>query len=112
MFRFFFPSLPATNIAFFCLGNSFHLPILTANTDHSNNDERPRAYITLKPGQSASAEEIVQFMAGKVSATKRITGGVVFRDAIPKNPSGKILRKALREEAAAELKRESATAKL
>jgi 4-coumarate--CoA ligase len=51
-------------------------------------------------------------MAGKVSATKRITGGVVFRDAIPKNPSGKILRKALREEAAAELKRESATAKL
>jgi 4-coumarate--CoA ligase len=49
-------------------------------------------------------------MDGKVSATKRITGGVVFLEAIPKNPSGKILRKALRDQAAAELK--GATAKL
>lgn len=50
-------------------------------------------------------------MDGKVSATKRITGGVVFLETIPKNPSGKILRKALRERAAAELK-QGATAKL
>lgn len=75
-----------------------------------NHDERPRAYVVLNPGQSATAEEIIGFMDGKVSATKRITGGVVFLDAIPKNPSGKILRKALREQAAAELK--GATAKL
>ncbi|KAJ5676956.1 uncharacterized protein N7477_002589 [Penicillium maclennaniae] len=75
-----------------------------------NNDERPRAYVVLNPGQSATAEEIVGFMDGKVSATKRITGGVVFLDTIPKNPSGKILRKALRDQAAAELK--GATAKL
>lgn len=66
----------------------------------------------LKPGQSATAGEIVRFMDGKVSATKRITGGVVFVDAIPKNPSGKILRKALREQAQAELKQHSPTAKL
>lgn len=51
-------------------------------------------------------------MDGKVSATKRITGGVVFRDVIPKNPSGKILRKALREQAVVEPKQGSATAKL
>ena len=36
-------------------------------------------------------------MAGKVSPIKRITGGVEFVDAIPKNPSGKILRRALRD---------------
>jgi len=77
---------------------------------NSNDDERPRAYVVLKPGQTATAAEIVGFMDGKVSATKRITGGVVFVDAIPKNPSGKILRKALRDQAAAELK--GATAKL
>ena len=65
----------------------------------------------MKPEKSATAEEIVRFMDGKVSATKRITGGVAFRDAIPKNPSGKILRKALREQAQAELK-SGATAKL
>ena len=76
----------------------------------SNNDERPRAYIVLKPGQSTPAESIVGFIDGKVSAIKRITGGVIFLDAIPKNPSGKILRKALREQAKKESA--SATAKL
>lgn len=70
----------------------------------SNDDERPRAYVVLTPGQSATAEEITQFLADKVSAFKRITGGVVFLDAIPKNPSGKILRAKLRELAKEEMK--------
>lgn len=51
-------------------------------------------------------------MDGKVSAIKRITGGVVFLDAIPKNPSGKILRKVLRERAKEELKQQTVSAKL
>ncbi|KAL2795088.1 hypothetical protein BJX66DRAFT_337307 [Aspergillus keveii] len=68
-----------------------------------NNDESPRAYIVLKPGQSATAKDITTFMDGKVSRIKRITGGVIFQDAIPKNPSGKILRKALREQAKQEM---------
>lgn len=63
-----------------------------------------------KPGQSVTAEEVTRFMDGKVSAIKRITGGVVFLEAIPKNPSGKILRKVLRDQAQAELR--SATAKV
>lgn len=77
----------------------------------SNNDERPRAYVVRKPGQSATVDEIIRFMDGKVSAIKRITGGVRFLETIPKNPSGKILRKALRAQAQAEL-RQGATAKL
>ncbi|KAJ6145775.1 hypothetical protein N7470_009670 [Penicillium chermesinum] len=77
-----------------------------------DNDERPRAYVVLSTGQTASAEEITAFLNGKVSSTKRITGGVVFLDAIPKNPSGKILRKVLREQAQAGLKKQGATAKL
>lgn len=68
-----------------------------------DNDERPRAYIVLKAGSSATSEDIVAFMSGKVSPIKRITGGVAFVDAIPKNPSGKILRKILRERAKAEI---------
>ncbi|KAI9372591.1 hypothetical protein BJX61DRAFT_433181 [Aspergillus egyptiacus] len=68
-----------------------------------NNDEAPRAYIVLKPGKSATAEDITTFMDGKVSRIKRITGGVVFLDSIPKNPSGKILRKGLREQAKKEM---------
>lgn len=79
-------------------------------TPISNNDERPRAYVVLRPGQSATANEIAHFLDNKVSAFKRITGGVVFLDAIPKNPSGKILRMKLREQSKEELK--SVTAKL
>jgi 4-coumarate--CoA ligase len=77
-----------------------------------NDDERPRAYIVLKPGHNATAEDIVAFMDGKVSAIKRITGGVVFVDAIPKNQSGKILRKVLRERAKEETQKNGVTAKL
>jgi acyl-coenzyme A synthetase/AMP-(fatty) acid ligase len=69
-----------------------------------DGDEYPRAYITLKAGKTATEEDIVNYMKGKVAPTKRITGGVVFIDAIPRNPSGKILRKALRERAAQEVK--------
>lgn len=50
----------------------------------------------------ATGDEIVAFMDKKVSRTKRITGGVRFAQGIPKNPSGKILRKLLREAAKAE----------
>ncbi|KAJ5950470.1 uncharacterized protein N7479_008883 [Penicillium vulpinum] len=77
-----------------------------------NNDERPRAYVVLTSGQSATAKEIAHFIEDKVAAFKRITGGVVFLDAIPKNPSGKILRTKLRELAKEELKGVSVTAKL
>jgi 4-coumarate--CoA ligase len=77
-----------------------------------NDDERPRAYIVLKPGHNTTADEIVAFMDGKVSAIKRITGGVVFVDAIPKNPSGKILRKVLRDRAKEEAQKNGVTAKL
>lgn len=43
------------------------------------------------------AEEIVDWVASKVANHKKLRGGVVFIDAIPKSPSGKILRKELRQ---------------
>ncbi|KAL4806700.1 hypothetical protein BDV18DRAFT_152118 [Aspergillus unguis] len=75
-----------------------------------NNDECPRAYIVFKPGKTAVPKDITGFMEGKVSRIKQITGGVIFVDSIPKNPSGKILRKALREQAKQEM--QGVTAKL
>jgi len=57
----------------------------------------------LKEGKSAKGDEIVKFMDQKVSRTKRIVGGVRFLNVIPKNPSGKILRKFLREAAKVEI---------
>ena len=66
---------------------------------YRDGDEAPRAYVVLGPGKQASAQEIISFVEQRVSKTKRITGGVHYIDAIPKNPSGKILRKVLRERA-------------
>lgn len=55
----------------------------------------PRAYIVADPKQ-VTADEIIEWVAGQVSNHKRLRGGVVFLPAIPKSPSGKILRKDLR----------------
>jgi 4-coumarate--CoA ligase len=40
-----------------------------------------------------------------VARHKRLTGGVLYIDAIPKNPSGKILRRFLRDQAREEQKK-------
>ncbi|EGE03325.1 4-coumarate-CoA ligase [Trichophyton equinum CBS 127.97] len=72
-----------------------------------DGEEYPRAYISLKAGAEATAKEITDYVKQNIAPTKRITGGVVFVKDIPKNPSGKILRKVLRERAAQELLDES-----
>ena len=51
---------------------------------------------------NVSAEDVIGWVERRVSRNKRLEGGVRFVDTIPKNPSGKILRKLLREKAAAE----------
>ncbi|EGP91201.1 unnamed protein product [Zymoseptoria tritici ST99CH_1A5] len=68
-----------------------------------NGDEAPRAYAVVKEGSKATPKEIAEWMAERVSRHKRLTGGVVLVKEIPKNPSGKLLRKELRERAAKEI---------
>jgi 4-coumarate--CoA ligase len=58
--------------------------------------ERPKAFVVLRPGVDASADEIQEFVAEHVAHYKRLSE-VVFLDAIPKSPSGKILRRLLRD---------------
>ena len=59
--------------------------------------EVPKAFVVLKEGQSPSAEEIMEYISGQVATFKQIRQ-VQFLDAIPKNPSGKILRRVLIEQ--------------
>jgi acyl-coenzyme A synthetase/AMP-(fatty) acid ligase len=40
---------------------------------------------------------VKKFVAEKVSGHKHLAGGVEFITTVPKNPSGKILRKQLKE---------------
>ncbi|KAF1927760.1 acetyl-CoA synthetase-like protein [Didymella exigua CBS 183.55] len=68
-----------------------------------NDDEAPRAYIALQKADRATpalAEAIKSWVAERVSKHKRLEGGVRFIDEVPKNPSGKIQRKLLRDQAA------------
>ncbi|MCH7653755.1 MAG: AMP-binding protein, partial [Chloroflexi bacterium] len=59
--------------------------------------EVPKAFVVKKQGEEPSPAEIMDFVAGKVASFKRIKV-VEFIDAIPKNPSGKILRRVLAEQ--------------
>jgi acyl-coenzyme A synthetase/AMP-(fatty) acid ligase len=57
--------------------------------------EVPRAFVVV--GKKISEDEIKSFVKSKVAGYKQLRGGVVFVDAIPKNASGKILRRELRD---------------
>ena len=59
--------------------------------------ERPRAFIVLKPGQDASADQITAFTAEHL-ATYKVVHDIVFTEEIPKSASGKILRRMLRDQ--------------
>ncbi|KAI4470610.1 long-chain-fatty-acid--coa ligase [Holotrichia oblita] len=63
---------------------------------HEYLGESPRAYVVQKPGEKVNTEELIQFVRSKVAKHKNLVGGVVIVDRIPKNPSGKILRRQLR----------------
>ncbi|KAL2912249.1 hypothetical protein HK105_208240 [Polyrhizophydium stewartii] len=63
--------------------------------------ELPLAYVVLQPGAELTEKEIQDYIAERVADHKQLRGGVIFTDAIPKSPSGKILRRVLREKDAA-----------
>ena len=58
--------------------------------------ERVQAVVALKPGASATAEELIALCKQNLAGYK-CPKGVDFVDALPKNPSGKILKRELRE---------------
>jgi acyl-CoA synthetase (AMP-forming)/AMP-acid ligase II len=58
--------------------------------------ERPRAIVVLKPGESATEEEIIQYCRDKLAGFKR-PRSVVFVDCLPRNSMGKVLKNELRE---------------
>ena len=60
--------------------------------------ETVKAFVVLKSGQSATEEEILEFCR-KNLAKHKVPTQVEFRQGLPKSPSGKILRRMLRQEA-------------
>ncbi|MFQ5626075.1 MAG: AMP-binding protein, partial [Methyloligellaceae bacterium] len=60
--------------------------------------EAPAAYIKLRKGHSATAEDILAFLKPKISKIE-MPRDIEFRDDLPKTMIGKLSKKELREEA-------------
>ncbi|KAI0013488.1 acetyl-CoA synthetase-like protein [Xylariaceae sp. FL0662B] len=77
--------------------------------DPERETEVPRAYVVLRGGggmprgdekeKEKKAAEIASWLDAKVAQHKRLRGGVRFVDEIPKNASGKLLRRVLKDRA-------------
>src|SRR3712207_3625538 len=60
--------------------------------------EEVGAVVQLKPGASASADELKAHVAARLAAFK-VPAHIFFRDEeLPRNPAGKILKRELRDE--------------
>ena len=79
--------------------------------DESKATELPRAYVAPAGGienlpeeeRAAYAEELIAWVQARVANHKRLRGGLIVVDAVPKSPTGKILRKILRDRAKEEV---------
>ena len=58
--------------------------------------EVPKGFVVVRPGHSVTGEELIAFVNGKLAGYKKLHY-IEFIDAIPKVPSGKILRRELKE---------------
>ncbi len=65
--------------------------------------ESVKAYVVLRPGAAATAEEIIAFCKGKLAPFK-VPKQVAFEKELPKTMVGKVLRRELKEREAAAAK--------
>ncbi|WP_333767330.1 long-chain-fatty-acid--CoA ligase [Streptomyces sp. IBSBF 2435] len=63
---------------------------------HERWGESVHAYVVLRPGHEARPRELMLFLKGRIADFK-IPSGYEFIDTVPRNPSGKTLRRVLRE---------------
>jgi acyl-CoA synthetase (AMP-forming)/AMP-acid ligase II len=57
--------------------------------------EEVKAVIVLKPGEKATPEEIQEF-CGRYLAKFKVPKYVEFRDSLPRNPAGKVIKGELK----------------
>jgi acyl-CoA synthetase (AMP-forming)/AMP-acid ligase II len=71
------------------------LEVAVVGVPHPKWLEVPKAYVVLKPGQSLAAEEIERHCIRKLARFK-VPKEIEFIAQLPRNPSGKVLKRALR----------------
>ncbi len=65
---------------------------------HEKWGETPHAFVVVKPGETLTEEEVIQFSRSKLAHFKAVTG-VTFVEELPKTASGKIQKVHLRNAA-------------
>ena len=79
------------------------LEAVAVGVPHEYRGETIKAFIVLKPGETASAEEIIDFCKEHLAIYK-VPKIIEFRKELPKSAIGKILRRILRDEEVAKRK--------
>ena len=64
---------------------------------HEKWGEAVKAIVVIKGGETLTEDELIQWCQGKIGRFK-IPKRVVFTDSIPRSPTGKILKRILREQ--------------
>jgi acyl-CoA synthetase (AMP-forming)/AMP-acid ligase II len=65
---------------------------------HEEAGEVPKAFVVLRSGyENLPADELMAWVNGQIASYKQVRE-IEFIDAIPRNPSGKILRRVLKEQ--------------
>lgn len=64
---------------------------------HHTFGEVPKAYVVPREGVNLDLNDLEKYINKNVVKYKRFLGGIDIIEAIPKNPSGKILRRELKE---------------
>jgi len=77
---------------------------VTVGIPDAYRGETVKVFVVLKPGETATDKDIIDFCKAKLAPYK-VPKLVEFRDSIPKSAVGKILRKILRDEEIAKLKK-------
>ena len=71
--------------------------VIGVPASNEGDGEVPKAFIVRKPGAETTAQDILDGVAAKVAHYKKLRGGVVFVDTLPRSLAGKLLRKELRK---------------
>ena len=64
--------------------------------DDERSGELPRAFV-VRSSDDLTEQQVEDYVKGRVAEHKQLKGGVKFIKEIPKSPSGKILRRLLKE---------------
>ncbi|XP_055327154.1 uncharacterized protein LOC129580588 isoform X2 [Sitodiplosis mosellana] len=63
---------------------------------HAKTGEAPRAFVIKRPDSKITENDIQKFMSQKVADYKQLHGGIQFLETIPKNATGKIMRREIK----------------